>query len=101
MSCLVSGLVSKIETEIRSAYRYTRIGNHTMIVVLPCPYRKQRGSDRPILSPHTLSPSLSLSRPGRVRIEVLADFFFFFVFVGVYTIITIFVLAFPLGELAT
>lgn len=70
-----------------------------MIVVLPCPYRKQRGSDRPILSPHTLSPSLSLSRPGRVRIEVLADFFF--VFVGVYTIITIFVLAFPLGELAS
>lgn len=100
MSCLVSGLVSKIETEIRSAYRYTRIGNHTMIVVLPCPYRKQRGSDRPILSPHSHSLSLSLLRPGRVRIEVLADFFFF-VFVGVYTMITIFVLAFPRGELAS
>lgn len=70
-----------------------------MIVVLPCPYRKQRGSDRPILSPHTLFPH-SLSRPGRVRIEVLADFFFF-VFVGVYTIITILVLAFPRGELAS
>lgn len=52
------------------------------------------------ISSLSLSPSLSLSRPGRVRIEVLADFFFF-VFVGVYTIITIFVLAFPLGELAT
>lgn len=53
------------------------------------------------ISSHTLSPSLSLSRPGRVRIEVLADLFFFFVFVGVYTIITILVLAFPRGELAT
>lgn len=51
------------------------------------------------ISSHSLS--LSLSRPGRVRIEVLADMFFFSRFVGVYTIITILVLAFPRGELAS
>lgn len=56
------------------------------------------------ISSHSLSLTLSLSRPGRVRIEGLADFFFclsFLLVCTVYTIITIFVLAFPLGELAT